>query len=129
MQPCLKQSVEAIIFKGGILYAMGRNDILNDEVKECPRKDMPSGVGYDLCEKICKQLAHAEAEACRNYRNRCTLEGIDFYGATLFLFGHTYACDKCIEIMKRSGIIKLVIVDTKEEINLENLENIKENKK
>ena len=40
---CLKQVVTATISRKGKVLVVGRNDISNDEITECPRKEMESG--------------------------------------------------------------------------------------
>lgn len=105
---CNKQTTVAVIMKDKKLISIGTNYVLNKQ-KECPRKDMPSGQGYELCKTICSQAAHAEVCVCEMGWEYCK-------GATLYLIGHTYACDNCISVMKKYGIKELVICDTNETI-------------
>jgi hypothetical protein len=88
---CVKQEVVAVIHNNGKFW-IGRNDCLNPQYK-CPRGDMPSGQGYDLCKTVCKQIGHAEEVACKE-------AGEEAEGGELVLFGHNYCCDKCVNIMK-----------------------------
>lgn len=114
MKPCLKQTVVALIYKHGQLLGAGSNMIYNDGIVLCPREGMKTGEGYEKCKDICKQGFHAEIEACHNaYENFR-----DISGSTLYLIGHTYACEDCISKMKVYGIKKLVVCDTGVIINL-----------
>ncbi len=96
---CLKQVVTATISIKGKILVVGRNDISNDEVTECPRKGMESGQGYELCTSICGQKGHAEVQAIRKAKEL----GIDVKGASIAIEGHSYICESCKkEIMKAS---------------------------
>jgi len=97
---CAKQEVIAIIDHNGT-YFIGSNWCW-DAQQTCPRKDMPSGEGYELCESVCKQNAHAEVDACFN-------AGPSASGATLYLIGHTYCCDNCKSVMAKAGIKEVII--------------------
>ena len=100
VKPCLKQRVVAIIIKDGVVVGNGENVIKND-VKTCPRVGMLSGEGYDKCVSICNQSGHAEVNACLDGGDKCD-------GATMYIFGHTYICEKCAKICRSSGIIKVI---------------------
>ena len=103
---CAKQTVVAIIQNNGKTW-VGTNWCESPQVK-CPRGDMPSGVGYELCKDVCKQMNHAEVDACIK-------AGDNARGGTLFLFGHTFCCEDCKKVMTEYGIKDVVIVspDTK----------------
>lgn len=103
MQHCLKQVVKATIMCQDNVIAVGYNDIQNDEVTECPRKDMPTGEGYELCRDTCKQQGHAEIQAVNNLS-----EG-HYENCYLVLEGHTYVCDPCKQALYRKGITEFVI--------------------
>jgi deoxycytidylate deaminase len=97
---CAKQETIAVIENNG-QYWTGSNWCENAQ-EICPRSDMPTGIGYELCKTICKQNNHAEVDACINAR-----ENAD--GGTLYLIGHTYCCDNCKKVMKQHGIKKIII--------------------
>lgn len=99
MKPCLKQQVFAIIKTQRHEYVRGSNYIYSDII-ECPRKDMPSGQGYELCQNICHQKFHAETDAI----DRAAKQNLDITGADLYLTGHTYCCNLCIEAMRQAGL-------------------------
>ena len=97
---CAKQTTIAIVVNGGRAW-IGSNWCSKPQT-ECPRKGLPTGVGYEMCSKTCGQLYHAEADACRK-------AGANADGATLYLLGHTYCCDSCKSIMAAYGIRDVVI--------------------
>jgi deoxycytidylate deaminase len=97
---CAKQTTIAIIYNKGNYY-LGTN-WCHEPQKKCPRGNMPSGVGYDLCNDICKQPAHAEVNAVRN-------AGKNAKGGVLYLIGHTYVCDDCMKVLKKAGIKQTII--------------------
>lgn len=97
---CYKQETIAIIENNG-RYWIGSNWCRNPQT-ECPRKNMLSGTGYDLCRNVCKQKNHAEIDACKQAGNSAK-------GGTLYLIGHTYCCDNCKETMSKYGIKQIII--------------------
>jgi len=111
MLQCLKQTTHAVIMKDGKFIANGSNEIHVD-MKECPRdvKGCVSGEGYHLCKEKCLQKNHAEVAACIAAK----AAGKETAGATLYLMGHTYCCDNCIEVMADHGIFEVVLCELKE---------------
>jgi deoxycytidylate deaminase len=97
---CAKQTTVAIIENHG-KYWIGSNWCGHPQ-ESCPRKDLPTGVGYEKCKDICLQNAHAEIDACNK-------AGDGAFGGTLYLIGHTYCCEPCKARMKDAGIEKVVI--------------------
>lgn len=85
--PCAKQTVTATIVTPDGRRFVGTNHCNNAQMT-CPRAGMPTGVGYELCKSICQQEAHAEVNALR-------AAGEHARGGTLYLTGHTYACEPC----------------------------------
>lgn len=108
MRQCKKQTTYAVIYKDGFVVGTGTNEIYAD-VEECPRdlQGCVSGEGYHLCTEVCKQKGHAEVMACK-------AAGKAALGGTLYLMGHTYCCDNCIEVMADHGIFEVVLCDLKE---------------
>ncbi|MFA7287278.1 MAG: hypothetical protein WC055_00200 [Melioribacteraceae bacterium] len=101
MGKCDKQTVLAVIVnKDKIFY--GTNNCLTPQ-EVCPRQNMESGTGYELCKDICQQTNHAEVNACVN-------AGEFAKGLTLYLFGHTYCCDNCKKVMDKYGIKEVVFM-------------------
>lgn len=98
---CAKQVVKAtIVTLSGEVFT-GENWVLNEQ-PSCPRGDLPSGVGYELCGSICQQPAHAEVDALLK-------AGVKAVGATLYLEGHTYVCPECQAACDEMGIAKVII--------------------
>jgi deoxycytidylate deaminase len=102
---CAKQETIAVIITPENKVFVGTNWCENPQ-EVCPRKDLPTGVGYEMCKNICKQQAHAEVDACRK-------AGKEANGADLYLIGHYYCCDNCKEIMEQYGILNTHIVEKK----------------
>ncbi|MEX3984020.1 hypothetical protein AB4Y45_34085 [Paraburkholderia sp. EG287A] len=99
--PCAKQGVKAtIIALDGQRY-VGTNHCMNPQ-HTCPRGGMPTGVGYELCKSVCAQEGHAEENAAR-------IAGDAAKGATLYLEGHTYACDNCKSVVLKAGVAEIII--------------------
>jgi len=99
-EPCAKQQTLAIVEKNGKFW-IGSNSCRRPQ-KTCPRGDMASGVGYELCKDICDQTDHAEVNAIK-------AAGRNAEGAILYLFGHTRICDECRKFSILRGIKKIVI--------------------
>ena len=101
--PCVKQVVTAtIVTRDGKRYA-GANYCENAQ-PTCPRVGMPTGVGYELCRDVCRQVGHAEVVALRAAER----QGGAVHGATCYIEGHTYACDNCLAALRLHGITKVV---------------------
>lgn len=86
---CARQVVTATLVTTDGRRFIGRNDVANPQVT-CPRGDMPTGQGYELCASVCRQGSHAEVAAIRASGET------DAKGATIYLEGHTYACAACL---------------------------------
>lgn len=101
---CAKQIVTAtLVTRTGRRY-VGHNHRTASAPKECPRGDMPSGVGYDLCKDVCEQVSHAEVDAIFQ-------AGADeSKGSTIYLEGHTYACNNCKSEANAAGVKDIVVV-------------------
>jgi deoxycytidylate deaminase len=100
---CAKQQTIAVIVTEGGNSFVGTNWCKNPQ-KECPRKNLPTGVGYEMCKNICQQENHAEVDAC-------LAAGEHARGADLYLIGHYYCCDNCKKIMAEYGIKDIVILN------------------
>lgn len=99
--PCVKQVVKATVIALDGERFVGMNHCMKPQTT-CPRAGMPTGVGYELCKSICEQDAHAEVNAVR-------LAGPAAIGATLYLEGHTYACQSCQDAAKAGGIAEIIV--------------------
>lgn len=87
-------------------YVLSANNDTGVYVSECPRMEMPTGVGYELCKDVCKQEGHTEIRVLRKADD----SGIDTRGSELFLWGHWYCCDPCIGAMERAGVKKYYVL-------------------
>ena len=87
---CAKQVVTAtLVDKEGNSY-IGTNYCLTPQAT-CPRGDLPSGVGYEMCKSICNQPSHAEIHAiilARKYN-------VKLDESVIYLEGHTAPCSGC----------------------------------
>jgi deoxycytidylate deaminase len=68
-----------------------------------------------MCKQICNQNEHAEVMAIRDAK----LRNINTVDAKLYLTGHTYFCDNCINAMKKAGISSAFCHDSKLTINFD----------
>lgn len=100
---CAKQETIAIIENHG-QYWVGTNWCASPQ-DICPRKEMATGVGYELCKEVCQQGHHAEVDACIK-------AGDSAKGGTLYLIGHTYCCDNCKKVIDFYGIKGVIIGKT-----------------
>jgi deoxycytidylate deaminase len=93
---CAKLTTTATIIAPNGERFVGTNWVRNPQ-KVCPRADMPTGVGYELCQSVCDQSAHAEV-------NACLAAGEKARGGKLYLEGHYYACDNCKRVAVEHGV-------------------------
>lgn len=98
---CAKQTITATIITPYGDRFVGTNFARNPQ-PTCPRARMATGVGYELCKSICQQDAHAEI-------NALAAAGDNANGATLYLEGHTYACEPCLAACDAAGIAHVYI--------------------
>jgi deoxycytidylate deaminase len=99
--PCAKQTVIATIVAENGTHFVATNHCLAPQLT-CARAGMPTGVGYDLCKSVCRQPAHAEINAVK-------FAGRHARGGTLYLEGHTYACDDCTAAVQAAGVTTVVL--------------------
>lgn len=86
--------VIAVVVKDGAVISYATN-----EHDDCKRIGYPTGEGYELCDG-CQYDNHAEKKASSG----------EVSGATMYLIGHTYACESCKEAVKKSGIKEIKIL-------------------
>ena len=73
---------------------------------ERKRRGSKSGEDYDLCEG-CQPHNHAEQKAIADAIKNGNQEKM--VGATLFLWGHWWACPSCCEKMEAAGIVDVIL--------------------
>lgn len=61
----------------------------------CPRMEMPSGEGYELCE-----AKHAEANLAKIIEDDDIILGTQI----VWVYGHYWACEPCATALKKVGI-------------------------
>ncbi len=103
--PCAKQVVTATIVTPSGRRFIGTNHCLNAQSK-CPRRDMPTGMGYELCRDICQQPGHAEIQALMNAT--MTQPNLHLHGSVLYLEGHTYVCESCLQALGAAGVLVII---------------------
>ena len=101
MGPCAKQTVTATIVSAGGERFVATNHVLNPQ-QVCPRGGLPTGEGYHLCREVCRQPGHAEINALAKAGEAARV-------GTLYLQGHTYACDTCKAACHAAGIVSIEI--------------------
>ncbi|MBC8738574.1 hypothetical protein F6X40_17590 [Paraburkholderia sp. UCT31] len=99
--PCCKQTVKATIVATDGIRFVGTNHCMRPQ-STCAREGMPTGVGYELCKSVCEQDGHAEVNAVRIAADHAR-------GATLYLEGHTYACQPCQKTASAAGIVEIIV--------------------
>lgn len=68
----------------------------NEHSVPCKREGFPTGVGYELCDG-CNYSNHAEYKVCQGFNK-----------GTVYLIGHTYACEPCLKVLREHDM-KLII--------------------
>lgn len=89
------RTVIAVVVQDGEVVSWATNE----HKGPCGREGYPTGEGYELCE-WCQAENHAEYKA---------VQGLT--GGTVYMIGHTYACDSCKKAVEDAGM-ELVIIDT-----------------
>jgi deoxycytidylate deaminase len=101
---CVKLQTGASIWRQGQLLGWGNNSVARPQ-EICPRQDMLTGTGYDLCKTVCQQHYHAERATIE-----CALEaGHDLAGSSLFLYGHWWVCEDCWDHIIKARIARVFL--------------------
>lgn len=108
--PCAKQVVRATLVDVDGNFYVGENDC-NTPQKACPRAP---GEDYTKCKTVCNQTGHAESNVIK-------LAGKKAKGGTIYLEGHTYACEACQKAMKYAGVIGICFSPPPANLSLSNL--------
>jgi pyrimidine deaminase RibD-like protein len=101
---CKKQVVTATLIAEEGQRFVGKNWIRRNPGDLCQRvaQGCLTGEGYHLCDEVCGQIGHAEAVAVE-------MAGRAAIGATVYLEGHTYACDDCQRVCREAGVREIVV--------------------
>ena len=99
MGPCAKQRVVAEITTPAGERFYGENLCFRPQ-QTCPRQNYPTGKGYHLCKSICVQSGHAETNALAEAGDKAR-------GATMTIYGHSYACNDGRRAAEAAGIVEI----------------------
>lgn len=97
---CDKKGVAAGCYIGEE-FVTATNDCKHDG-QICPRLEMASGEGYDLC-----QSTHAEIRLIEKLRER--YRDLDLIPEKVWIYGHYYSCENCANELRKFGIRELRI--------------------
>lgn len=98
---CSKKSIAAGTYCDGVfIHAVNYCEYAGPT---CPRLDLPTGVGYDLC-----KARHAEA----NLADKFLAEGLRSDGVA-WVFGHYYACEPCAVALQNIGVREIRIRESR----------------
>lgn len=102
----------AVIVKGNKIISRGANKGVYNAI--CPRVEQqcPSGTGYELCTRHCKQTGHAEKNAILAAER----ENYDLTGADMYLFGHWWCCQSCWESILRHDFGEIYLLENAHKI-------------
>ncbi len=128
---CLKTQTAALIVAGGEIISWGVNmccpqgQIYGLPVAECPRKSAETGTHYELCKPIHAEIVaainafgigHVERKSLWHFPG-FTLK-LKYYegffrnkNAVLYLLGHYWACQECVDFLKLIGITEIKFDD------------------
>lgn len=118
----LAQPGAAVVVKNGEVLGIGSIGNNPAHIAGCVRVklNMPTGVGYDLCEG-CTPKFHSEPSAVRDAKEK----GNDTNGADLYLWGHWWCCEPCWNAMIDAGIKNVYLLQDSEMLfNRESPSNI-----
>ena len=129
---CLKTNTAALIvdrnhtiLSWGVNMCCPQGQLYGLPVTECPRMDTQTGTSYALCMPL-----HAEIVACLNAFGIGTADRKNLWhfpgftkrlreyagffksrGSVLYLIGHYWACDECIDFLRSAGIDEIKFDD------------------
>jgi hypothetical protein len=87
------RTVIAVVVQDGLVVSYATNE----HKEPCKREGYPTGVGYELCPG-CQYNNHAEFKAVQGFK-----------GGTVYLVGHTYACEPCKKAVADAGMDLIVV--------------------
>lgn len=96
---CAKKKIGAATYVNGVLFTAFNS--CQFEGDGCPRLNLPTWVGYELC-----KATHAEETLATLLREmECTSDGV------AWVFGHYYACEPCASALKVIGVKEIRIME------------------
>jgi len=99
MGRCVKRRVLAVAFVDGEVL-IGENGVENEQ-EVCPRKDMKTGEGWELCKSVCAQSGHAEIDLIKK------ADG-NLKGANVVIFNHYWVCDSCRKALEEANVGEVI---------------------
>lgn len=94
---CAKKQTGAGTYVNGVFHsAFNFCEFIGDV---CPRLNMQSGTGYELC-----KAQHAEANLAEKLKSMGAVSD-----GVLWLVGHYWACEPCASVVKAIGVKELRI--------------------
>jgi deoxycytidylate deaminase len=106
-----KQNGHEVIVTGNNDIGVSWKELKQKGYDDCPRRNLPTGVGYELCRDICKQKYHSEVSAIENGINLGILPLNDEdYVAEMYMYGHWYCCSNCLNRAEKAGIRKYYVL-------------------
>lgn len=112
----------SVVVLDGVVLGWGANgsDYHKTHICERVQQGVPTGQRYDLCEG-CHPKNHSELRAITN----ATAKGHQLAGASLYLWGHWWACESCWEAIIAAGITDVFAVEGSERLfNRDHPDNI-----
>jgi deoxycytidylate deaminase len=103
----------AVVVKADVIIGYGANGSEYHKLYTCERVKLgiPTGEGYHLCEG-CHPKNHAEPRAISSAQEA----GHDTSGASLYLWGHWWACEPCWKAILEAGIVDVVLLENSREL-------------
>lgn len=107
-RPCLKQEVFTVLVTKDGQEFFGSNE-MKACISICPREELniPSGQGYHHCKETCHQDFHGEHQSC----DRAEKAEADTNDSIMYIVGHHYCCDNCLNVMRNANVSKVVYVE------------------
>ena len=96
-----------LVVNGEVLSKGINGDGWHQEHGYCNRErlGLKSGEGYDKCEG-CKHENHSERVAIRN-----APEGFDADNAEIYMYGHWWSCEPCMQATADAGIKRMYVLE------------------
>lgn len=112
----------SVVVLDDVMLGWGANGSDYHNTRACERvlQGIPTGQRYDLCEG-CHPKNHSELRAVAD----ALAKGHKLAGASLYLWGHWWACESCWNAIIAAGITNVYLVDGSEKLfNKDHPENV-----
>ena len=114
--------VGSVVVLDGAIVGRGANGSDYHKTNVCERvlQGVPSGTRYDLCEG-CHPKNHSERKAIQH----ALAQGHKLMGASLYSWGHWWACESCWDAIITAGIANVYLMQGSEVLfNKDNPKNV-----